>query len=116
MQNPFLNLSDEQLLEQCEIESFSSSGSGGQHVNTTDSAMRIRHLPTGLTVVAREERSQYLNKLHCVAKLREKLEKLYKKQKPRIPTKKPRSAKEKVLKTKAKVSQKKKLRARPFSE
>lgn len=50
-----------------------ASGPGGQHVNTTDSAVRAVHKPTGLAVVAREERSQHANRRLALAKLAAKL-------------------------------------------
>jgi len=52
-----------------QFETMRASGPGGQHVNTTDSAVRARHLPSGLTVVAREERSQHANKRLALIKL-----------------------------------------------
>ena len=68
-----LNQTDEQLLSDCKTETFRSSGKGGQHVNTTDSAVRLKHLPTGLVVRSQKERSQYLNKQICLQKLRDKI-------------------------------------------
>ncbi|CAL7963320.1 peptide chain release factor [Gammaproteobacteria bacterium] len=51
------------------FETMRATGPGGQHVNTTDSAVRVIHVPTGLTAVAREERSQHMNKKLALAKL-----------------------------------------------
>ena len=44
----FLGLSDEQLVNQCEMSTFKSSGPGGQHRNKRESAVRLKHLPTGI--------------------------------------------------------------------
>lgn len=101
---------DEKLLALCDVETFRSSGAGGQHVNTTDSAVRLRYRPNGIVVTSQKERSQYLNKLECIRKLREKVQKLNYRPLKRIATKIPRSVKEKGLNKKHKQGEKKKLR------
>lgn len=102
---------EQKLLDECEVQTYKASGKGGQHVQKTDSAVRLIHLPTGIRVTSQQERSQLLNKKICLEKLRKKLENLNKKRKKRIPTKKPKGAKEKVLIQKHKRSEVKRMRS-----
>jgi protein subunit release factor B len=108
--------SDEDLLAECDVDTFRASGKGGQSVNTTDSAVRLRHRPSGVTVVCRRERSQLLNKRDCLKRLREKLAALAYEAPERVPTKEPRKVKESVLESKRRTSTRKRLRRPPSSE
>ena len=67
------NLTDPQLLAECDVDTYRGPGPGGQKRNKTDSAVRLRHKPTGLIVVAGESRSQAENKTRAVKRLREAL-------------------------------------------
>ena len=67
----FARMSADELARDCEMSAFRASGPGGQGVNTTDSAVRMRHVPTGIVVVSREQRSQLQNRERCIEKIRE---------------------------------------------
>jgi peptide chain release factor 1 len=68
-----VNIRDDEL----KIDTYRASGAGGQHVNTTDSAIRITHLPTNLVITCQDERSQHKNKAKALKILRSKLFELY---------------------------------------
>ena len=108
--------SDEDLLRECEVDTFRSSGPGGQHVNKTESAVRLRHLPSGVVVTSQQERSQHQNKSLCLRKLREKVAQLNHRPAKRVPTRVPRSAKNRTLEEKARRSRIKRLRSKPSTD
>lgn len=68
--NDWLLLSDEDLLRQCEFDTYRASGPGGQKRNKTSSAVRLRHTKSGLLVIAEESRSQHENKARALKRLR----------------------------------------------
>ena len=71
MRAAWTNLTDAQLLAQCEVDTYRASGPGGQKRNKTSSAVRIRHPPSGLTVIAEESRSQHENRARALKRLRQ---------------------------------------------
>lgn len=105
--------SDDELLAQCEVETFRSSGPGGQNVNSRDTAVRLRHLPSGIVVTCQEERYQLRNRQIALAKLRAELEERARPLKKRIPTKVPRSVRRRILVAKKKRGQIKDSRKKP---
>lgn len=66
----YLIMSDEQLLRACEMDTFKASGPGGQHRNKRESAVRLKHLPTGIIAQAVEDRSQHRNRALALSRLR----------------------------------------------
>src|SRR3954469_397948 len=67
------HLTDAQLLEQCAVDTYRASGPGGQKRNKTSSAVRLRHPPTGLIVIAEESRSQHENRARALKRMRQAL-------------------------------------------
>jgi len=102
----------ETLQRQAKLDTFRGSGPGGQHRNKTESAVRLFHPQSGVTVVAADSRSQARNRELAFERLQGRLIALNRKPKPRIRTKRSRSAVERRLKDKRLRSRKKALRAR----
>lgn len=73
MRGTWTNLTDAQLLAQCDVDTYRASGPGGQKRNKTSSAVRLRHSPSGLIVIAEESRSQHANKAKALQRLRRAL-------------------------------------------
>jgi hypothetical protein len=90
-------LPDAALLAECEETFFVGGGPGGQHRNKTESAVRLVHRPTGLTVTATERRSQARNRGEALARLRQALAPLAERPKVRRPTRPSRGARERRL-------------------
>lgn len=92
---------DRETLEgQVRIDTYRASGPGGQHVNKTNSAIRITHEPSGTVVIAQDSSSQFRNKELAFERLIEKLKKLNHVPKKRFATKPSRAAKERRIETK----------------
>jgi len=100
------------LLKEVHIQTLRGSGPGGQHRNKVETAVRITHIPTGITVTATEHRSQLRNKKLALERLQTRINARNKKQKPRINTRPKRSAIEKRLEKKRRHAQKKRWRQR----
>ena len=107
---------DDALLAECRVETFRAGGPGGQHQNTTDSGVRLTHLPTGISATARESRSQHRNRKTALVRLRAALEELARAEIPRIPTRVPKGEKRRRREGKRRRSELKRTRKKPEPE
>ena len=98
---------DEALLRDCEVSTFIGGGPGGQHRNKTASAVRLVHLPTGVTVTATERRSQLRNRGAALERLRAVLTGLARFRRPRRPTVPSRASKERRIEAKKRTGRRK---------
>ncbi|NTU71849.1 MAG: peptide chain release factor-like protein [Coriobacteriia bacterium] len=105
---------DEALLGECDVQVFRATGPGGQSVNTTDSAVRLIHRPSGIVIVARRERSQLRNKHDALRRLRERIVDAQRVRPKRVKTKPSKGAVARRLEAKSRRSaQKAQRRQRP---
>ncbi|NIP49128.1 MAG: peptide chain release factor-like protein [Gammaproteobacteria bacterium] len=92
------------------IDYFRGSGPGGQHRNTSETGVRITHLPTGVVATATESRSRHMNLKKAMSRLEEKIAARQKKRRPRIKTRPGKAAVARRLELKRKQSEKKRGR------
>ena len=95
------------------IDYFRGSGPGGQHRNTSETGVRITHLPTGVVATATESRSRHMNLQRAMVRLEEKLAARSRKKRPRIATRPGKGAIARRLDSKRKQAEKKRRRHKP---
>ena len=110
------NTGPEVLKHQVVVETYRSSGPGGQRKNKTETSVRLTHTPSGITVVATEHRSQAENRKLAFERLRKRLIQLNRPKKRRIPTHVSAGAIEKRIEEKKSRSRKKQLRKKTAPE
>lgn len=98
------------LTRDVRIDTYRASGPGGQHVNRTESAVRLFHRPSGVTVTATDTRSQLRNREIAFARLRERLARLNRRPRKRVATRVPKAAKARRLTEKRHRAQRKRDR------
>ena len=94
------------------IDVFRASGPGGQHVNKTQSALRLTHPPSGVVVISQDSPSQYRNRESAFARLIDRLERLNVVPKKRIATRPGKAARERRIEAKRQIAGKKAARRR----
>ncbi len=106
----------ERLAAECLFDFFRGSGPGGQHRNTTESGVRVIHVPTGLRAQASERRSQARNREEALRRLAEKLAARARRRAPRIPTRKGAGVRAREAEAKKHASRRKAARRPPRDE
>ena len=102
---------DRDILErEVEIEFFRASGPGGQHVNKTQSALRLTHWPSGVVVVAQDSPSQHRNRDLAFERLAERLKRLNYVKPKRVPTKPSAASRKRRVEGKKRLGEKKRTR------
>jgi protein subunit release factor B len=106
----------ESLARNCDIVAYKSSGPGGQKKNKTESSVRVRHRPTGITRIATESRSQTRNRELALERVFAELARRARKPKPRVATKPSAAARTRRLDEKRRASDLKRARGRVEDE
>ena len=107
---------DATLLSHCRVETFRAGGPGGQHQNTTETGVRLVHLPTGVRASARDHRSQARNRKLALTRLREKLVERSRTRKPRKKTRPSAASRRRRRESKERRSERKRMRRRPRAD
>lgn len=105
----------ERLARECTITAYRSSGPGGQKKNKTESSVRVRHRPTGVTRIATESRSQARNREVALERLWDALARRARRPRPRVATRPTRAAVARRLEDKRRAAERKRRR-RPVAE
>src|SRR6187397_2304994 len=112
-QRPPPYATDRETLErEVEIDVFRASGPGGQHVNKTQSALRLTHWPSGAVVIAQDSPSQHRNREIAFERLVERLRRLNYVKPKRVPTKPTKASRRRRIEEKKQVGAKKRVRGR----
>ena len=106
----------EQLENEVEVSVYQASGPGGQHRNRTFSAVRMKHLPTGIVVTAADSRSQLRNRKIALERLQARLAEHFHEDPPRVPTKKGKAVRRRERDERQRHADKKKLRQPPETD
>jgi protein subunit release factor B len=101
----------ERLLAESTVETYRSSGPGGQKRNKTESSVRIRHRPTGIARVATESRSQARNRLAALERLYAALQARARRARPRVATRPTAASRERRIESKRRAGATKRLRS-----
>lgn len=101
------------LLAECDVDTLSGSTSGGQRANKVETAVRLRHRPSGLIVLSKSSRSQFRNKALALAELRRRLEEMNKPVVPRKATRPTKGSKRRRIEAKKRRSEVKANRRGP---
>ncbi|HUJ00240.1 MAG TPA: peptide chain release factor-like protein [Usitatibacter sp.] len=105
-------LDRETLEREVEVQAFRASGPGGQHVNRTESALRLTHPPSGIVVIAQDSRSQHRNRETAFRRLVERLERLNRVPKKRVATRPTAASRKRRVEEKKLAAKTKRLRGR----
>jgi protein subunit release factor B len=100
LQPPPYSTDRETLEREVRVDVFRASGPGGQHVNKTESALRLTHFPSGVVVAVQDSSSQFRNRETAFERLAERLKKLNHVPKKRVATKPTRGSKERRIEVK----------------